>query len=184
MSITITEALAEIKTISKRIETKRAFIIAYLARPDAVKDPLEKDGGSVEANRREMQGIRDLCGRILTLRAGIRRANEKTLVTINGATLSISDWLTWRREVVPILKTFNASIKGQLESARREAKNRDVAIVPQGGTATARGDIIINMDESAFAKSLEDLDITLGTLDGVLSMKNATVTIDIDSKEE
>lgn len=42
MSITITEALAEIKTVAKRIEKKRDFIRAYLSRQEGVRDPLEK----------------------------------------------------------------------------------------------------------------------------------------------
>lgn len=48
MALTITEALAEIKTVGKRVEKKREFIKAFLARQDGVKDPLEKDGGSFQ----------------------------------------------------------------------------------------------------------------------------------------
>ncbi len=44
--LTITEALAEIPTIEKRIEKKREFILNYLYRQSSVRDPHEKDGGS------------------------------------------------------------------------------------------------------------------------------------------
>ena len=55
MPITITEALAEIKTVGKRVEKKREFIKSFLARQDGIKDPLEKDGGSYQAIARERQ---------------------------------------------------------------------------------------------------------------------------------
>ena len=56
MSITITEALAEIKTISKRLEKKRESIFNFVGRQDGIRDPLEKDGGSVEFIIREDSG--------------------------------------------------------------------------------------------------------------------------------
>lgn len=84
--ITITEALAEIKTIGKRIEKKREFIGGFLARQDGVRDPLEKDGGSAKAIAGERQSVNDLEDRIVALRRGIQRANDETSVTINGIT--------------------------------------------------------------------------------------------------
>lgn len=44
--MTITEALAEITTIGKRIAKKQEFIINHLGRISMVRDPLEKDGGA------------------------------------------------------------------------------------------------------------------------------------------
>lgn len=41
MGMTITEALAEIKTIGKRLEKKRAAIAGNLARDSRLKDPFE-----------------------------------------------------------------------------------------------------------------------------------------------
>ena len=85
MGITITEALAEIKTIGKRIASKQAFIGQYLARQDGVRDPLEKDGGSAEVIKRERQAIGDLETRIITLRQGIQHANDETKVSVVGS---------------------------------------------------------------------------------------------------
>ena len=42
MDITITEALAEVPTITKRIAKKQQTVIDYLSRPSAVRDPHEK----------------------------------------------------------------------------------------------------------------------------------------------
>lgn len=44
--LTITEALAELKTLDKRILAKQGSIPNYLVRDDRVRDPLAKDGGS------------------------------------------------------------------------------------------------------------------------------------------
>ena len=58
--LTITEALAEIKTIEKRIDKKRQSLQPYIARMDGVKDPLEKSGGSAAFIKAERQAIGDL----------------------------------------------------------------------------------------------------------------------------
>lgn len=59
---TITEALAEIPTIEKRIEKKSEFILNYLYRQSAVRDPHEKDGGSSTLIHRELQAIHGPAG--------------------------------------------------------------------------------------------------------------------------
>src|SRR4051794_1015289 len=122
MPLTITEALAEIKTINKRIQTKHQFVLSYLFRQEGLKDPLEKDGGSVEAIRRETQAISDLRLRLINLRRGIARANEATEVTVGTNTMTISDWLTWRRDVAPETQTFLHAKQARLNALREQAK--------------------------------------------------------------
>lgn len=178
MSITITEALAEIKTIGKRIEKKREHILNYLVRQDAIKDQLEKDGGSPAVVARERQAIHDLGLRIVALRRGIQRANEKTDVTINGTTKTVADWLTWRRDVAPMERELLTRIRASILGARNDAKSKGLAVVPAGSEATQPLDLIINVDEADLAKQIETMEETLGTLDGQLSLKNATVTIE------
>lgn len=177
MPITITEALAEIKTIGKRIESKATYVLGYLARQDGVKDPLGTDGGSAEVIKRERQAIDDLQTRIIKLRSGISLANDKTEVEINGFTRSISDWLTWRREVAPARKQFLAEMRNRLNSARTQAMKQGVSIIPAGETAAKLTDLVFNIDESDLAKEIEAMEKTLGDLDGQLSLKNATVMI-------
>src|SRR6185312_10013036 len=118
MGITITEALAEIKTIGKRIESKRAAIQPYLARQDGVRDPLEKDGGSAKYIAQERQAIGDLTDRVIALRRGIQKANDTTTVTINGKSRTISEWLTWRRDIAPGEKQFLANLRAGLQNVR------------------------------------------------------------------
>lgn len=180
MGITITEALAEIKTVGKRIEKKREFVRGFLARQDGVRDPLEKDGGSAKVISEERQAIGDLEARLIALRRGIQKANDETTVTINGKTLSINEWLTWRRDVAPGQKAFLASIQSALNNVRQQAKQQGVALVSASATTaeTKPTDLVVNVDERAIGEEIERLEDTLGQLDGQLSLKNATVPID------
>ena len=74
--MTITEALAETKTIDKRISKKRTFVTDYLFRQDALRDPLEKEGGSVAAIEATRQAIGDLEKRLVDIRRAIARAHR------------------------------------------------------------------------------------------------------------
>ena len=74
MQTTITEALAELKTLGKRIEKKRESVAMFLTRQDGLKDPLEKDGGSVEFIKRERQAVKDLEQHHVNIRLAIQRA--------------------------------------------------------------------------------------------------------------
>jgi len=179
--MTITEALAEIKTIGKRIEKKREFVLGFLYRQEGLKDPLERDGGSVEAIRRERQAIADLETRIVTLRRGIASANETTDITISGLTHSIADWLTWRRDVAPEHQRFLGGIRMRLSQMRETAKRGGSAVLSAQATVqtadTKPSDFLINVDEAELAREIESIEETLGVLDGQLSLRNATVMI-------
>lgn len=177
MSITITEALAEIKTIAKRIESKKVFILSYLGRQDAVKDPLEKDGGSPQAIVRERQAVADLETRVVNLRRGIQRANDATIVSLEGIVMPISDWLAWRRDVAPGRKQFLGELRSRLTQVRDQTKRQGASVISAGGTAEKPTDVVINIDEQALAKDIEQLENILGQLDGQLSLKNATTPI-------
>jgi hypothetical protein len=176
--ITITEALAELKTIDKRIEKKREFVLGYLLRQEMFKDPLEKDGGSVSAIKREMQSIHDLEERKITIRRAIQRANEQNAVTVARQTRSIADWLVWRREVAPIQQTFLANIRTRIEQARQEAARKGAGL-SASAEAAKPNDVIVNVNEQDLAREIEGLEEVLGTLDGQLSLRNATLTIDV-----
>lgn len=43
VEVTITEALQELKTIDARIEKQTQFITTYMSRPNAQRDPHEKE---------------------------------------------------------------------------------------------------------------------------------------------
>jgi len=176
MALTITEALAEIKTIGKRLESKRASVGGYLARQENVRDPLEKEGGATAFIAKERQGIKDLEERIVTLRRAIRVANESTTISIGSETRSISDWLTFRREVAPGRKTALSNLRQSIHGVREQAKRQGLNVAASAETAKYC-DVIVNINETELATEIESLETILGTLDGQLSLKNATTII-------
>lgn len=177
MKITITEALAEIPTIEKRIDKKREFILNYLYRQAVIRDPLEKDGGSPEIIKRETQAITDLWKRAIAIRAAIQRANLENMITVENDTRTITDWLTWRREVAPKQQQFLANINSKLVQMRAQANKQGVGVKETDSGFSA--DYIVNINEKSLAEEIEKTETILGILDGQLSLKNATITIDI-----
>jgi hypothetical protein len=176
---TITEALAELKTIGKRIQKKREFIVQHIGRFEMNKDPLEKDGGSVAGVQREIQAATDLHERMVSIRRAIQQANTDNQITVEGETRSIADWLVWRREVAPEIKAFQSALRNGIGNIRSEAKKRDSRVVESSADARDAKDVIIHISESKLAEDIEHLELVLGTLDGQLSLKNATIVIDV-----
>ena len=176
--ITITEALAEIKTIEKRIEKKREFVLSYLLRQEMFKDPLEREGGSAAAIRRELQAIHDLEERRIAIRRAINAVNESATITISDQTRIIADWLVWRREVAPKQSQYFASLRIKIEQARAEATRKGAGLSSSAETARPN-DIVVNINEQDLARQIEALEEAQGKLDGQLSLKNATLMIDI-----
>ena len=177
MNITITEALAEIKTIGKRLDKKRQNVLLYLARQEGIKDPLEKEGGSATFVAAERQSIADLGSRIVDLRRGIQKANEATSVTLGGKTRTIADWLIWRRDVAASEGSFLAQIRQQLNAVREQARKNGSGVVASSAEANTPADFVVNVNEQDLASQIEAHEEILGQLDGQLSLKNATTPI-------
>lgn len=190
--MTITEALAEIKTIDKRIAKKQEFILSCLWRPDSLRDPLEREGGSEQMIKAERQAISDLRKRIVALRTAIAQANRDTTITIGPSTRSIEEWLVWRREVEPGVRNFHNQVRMMLNQAHtpqtptvaRTGIGAAMARNLQASGATAlvyQGDkppdSKININETEFAAEVEELENIKGQLDGQLSLKNATIQL-------
>lgn len=180
---TITQAMAEIKTLGKRIAKKREFIAGNILRPEVVKDPLHSQGGSSEVIRRELQAISDMQQEIVSIRAAIQRANRDTVVTLADKSMSIADWLTWRKEVLPLEKNFleqvSRGISTQRQNMLRDGKGGRV--VSDGETAKLT-DVVVNLDETRLARDIENIEAVESQLDGILSHRNATVTVSYESK--
>lgn len=181
MPLTITEALAEIKTLDKRLAAKRQSILggAVLARQEGLKDPITETGGSREFIRRERQAIGDLEARKVAIRMAIQQANHATPITVAGQTRTIAQWLTWRKEIAPGANSFLASIRSAVNANRQQALQKGLNVVTDSTSAKSMTDVIVNVDEADVLRDIEELDTILGTLDGQLSLKNATVLIDI-----
>lgn len=181
--ITITEALADLKTTAKRIEKKREFIGSYLGRQEMVKDPLAAQGGSLATIAAEQQSVSDLERRIIAIRLAIQDANRNTILTLNGVTRSIAEWLTWRREIAPVRQAFLGRVRSTINDLRKQAQQKGInvvgAAVAVSGQNAQPQDYIVNVDEKALADEIEATEKLLGDLDGQLSLKNATVMVTI-----
>ena len=176
MEITITEALAEVPTIQKRVAKKHQVVMDYLFRPSAIRDPLLKEGGSAEYIKREMQGIVDLEMRLVSIRRAIAAANAANTITIDGVEQSIQDWLTWRREIAAQSQSRLSAMATALRNLRTKAQQAGGKVVPDG-TSENFNDYLVNVDEAQMSKDIERLETVLGALDGQLSLKNATIKI-------
>lgn len=177
MQTTITEALAELKTLAKRIEKKQEHILANLGRQEKFKDPLAGDGGSAQMIIRERQAIGDLEKRAIAIRNAIQLANRENSITVEGDERSIQDWLCWRRDVAPGSARFLGSMQAAVRRIRDQAQKSGLTVNPDKDAKPE--DVIINVNEAELAASIEKMEKVLGTLDGLLSLKNATITIEV-----
>ena len=177
--ITITEALAEIKTIDKRIGKKRENILPYLWRQEQLRDPHERDGGSAQYIRQELQAVGDLETRKVGLRRAIQHANDSNTIELGGQKRTISDWLSWRREVAPGQQSFLSQMANHVRQARSQAQAKGFAVVGAGAVPASPSDLLVNINEQELSQQMETLENVLGSLDGQLSLKNATVFVEV-----
>lgn len=169
--MTITEGLADIKTITSRLTKKQEFVGQYAVRNEKLVDPLLKGGGSTAAIAAEMQAIADLESRLVNIRTGIHLVNLRTNLTVHGKTLTIMEWLTWRKEVAPARVRFLNNLRRGIDTFR--TKN---VVMKEGAVEQAT---TVNLDEGALAREQENIEHILGDLDGQLSLLNATTLIEV-----
>lgn len=176
---TITEGLAELNTLRKRIDKKRESLGPYLARAEAIRDPLEKQGGSEAHIKAERQAIDQLEANYVDLRRRIAVANDNTSITVCGIAHSISEWLIWRREIAVYRGAWLTKMRSGIQQLRNKTQQRGGSMISASAIVgdTKPDDIIVNIDEALLDKELEAHEEILGTLDGQLSLKNATTEI-------
>jgi len=181
MKMTITEALADIKTSQARILKKRQAVKTYLFRDSRLRDPMESEGGQKEFVRRERQAIYDLEEKIVKIRAAIQKANLNLEVEVDGRKRTLAEWLNWRREISANQKQFLSEMTATLASARQQAIQRGQQVRDSDTSKTdmAVGELIVTISERELAESVEEMENVLGQLDGKLSLLNATTTIEI-----
>lgn len=175
--MTITEALAEIKLARKKITSEQEFVNRYLTRPVDKVDPLEVDGGSTEVLKRKLQSIGDLEDRIIKIRYLINESNMKTNLTIGDTTMSIAEWLYWRREVYPLTLAFFQEMFNRIHANRDRAYNPARLLAAQ--TEASGAQIKVHVDEVNIQDTLLTLSEVENTLDGKLSLLNARVEIEV-----
>lgn len=183
--LTITEALQEIKTIGKRLEKKRESVSRYVARDSRVRDPLTKDGGSEKFIATERQAIRDLENRIIAIRTAIQQSNLSSNATVGSQNRTVSEWLTWRREISGPQVQFLRQIAAGLNKIRSDVQTKGGRVVAAAAAINEAFDpngppeVVVCVDEKQLIDEQEQLEKQLGDLDGKLSLFNATTVIDV-----
>jgi hypothetical protein len=178
VTMTITEALAELRLIPKVITSREAAIYANITRLSDKVDPMSAEGGQPVHIERMLQSIRDLNDYRMNIREAIEDSNATTEVTIAGHTHTVAWWLRWQREVEPEQKELFVSIQAKIDVARREmamAMNRIAspdaqAKVPQ---------VVTNIAEDKLRQMSEELLVIESELDGKLTLSNSVTTITI-----
>jgi hypothetical protein len=178
LKITITEGLAKIKTIGKRIEKKRDMVTKYLCRQNSFKDPFEADGGSKAVIAKEIQAINDLLKLWIGIRNAIKMANQGNAITVKNTTRSISEWLIWKREIMDVERAFLNEIFRGVTTVRTDSARKGLSVVDKDPNNLL--DVIINVDEKKLTEQRENLEEIIGDLDGQLSLKNATILIEVE----
>lgn len=124
--------------------------------------------------------------RIVAIRTAIQKSNLETKATVTDKTLSVAEWLTFRREVATGRQTFlnqlNVGIKQMRDKVTRDGGRVTSGIASATAIVEASKpsvEIIIHLDEKALLEEQELLEKTLGDLDGKLSLLNATTVIEV-----
>jgi hypothetical protein len=165
----LTKALAEIKLVTSKIEKAQEEIERYVVRRGDMFDPLENSGGSTEFVIARLQSTRDLFDNLIELRRRIRTANEAAFLTVEGVQRTVSDWLTWKREIATPQIHLYEHILNHTEIARRTAAARATKDAPQP--------VVLHLNEKALLDETVKLKTILGKLDGELSVFNATIEV-------
>lgn len=174
--MTITEALAEIKLLQKKIESKRSTVTSNLVRQKQMPDPFQSDGGGQQVMTREIQAVTDLFTRLVSIRGAIAEANLTNKITVAEETKSIHDWLTWKREVAEPLRNFYQTIHVTIKEALIRQSTNPVVYKDEEGKVHMV-EMVPNADYAEFIKRAEKTQDKFERLDGLLSLRNATITV-------
>lgn len=172
-TITITEALGELKLISKQIQSNLDNALKYVCRPSNMLDPLATKGGSQNFVTSKAMSTDSLLKNQLKLRSAINEANRNTNMEICGVTRNVSEWLSWRREIAPTEQLFYQKLVEKAANERVQLGRQKVA---EGSDPI---NLVVHFDEIAMSKKLDELTTILGTIDQKLSIHNATTEVTV-----
>lgn len=176
--MTITEALSEVNLLKKRLDHKKKNFVPLTVKAEHAVDPYASEGGTPAFLKKELQAIEDLQKRFVKIRAAISRANLDNVITIGERTAPIHDWLTWKREISKEETSFINSVVNGVKTAQDQvAKQPQCYDAPDGTKHLLK--LTTNIDYPAFVKKQEEMSMLFEQLDGKLSLKNATILIEI-----
>ncbi len=182
IKVSITEALAEAnngKLIDKKIASETQFVQQFIFRQEAVLDRLTKDGGEEKVVSAKMQSINDLFERKISILSSIKRANAENAITIHGTSRTIEEWLIIKQYVANPRMQYIRSLIQKIDEARNLAQRNGGQITDSKSAAQFSANVIVNVDETKLRDELTKLQETMDILDGQLSLKNATIKIEV-----
>jgi hypothetical protein len=177
--ITITEALAETKLIKNKIAKKKEYIGQNLGRLDNSPDLLESLGGSEKAMAAELQAISDLRTRLVTIRTAIQKANLENCITVKNKTMTIAEWISWKREVLIEQLPYVQEMQNGIRNFRHQNETNPRCIKDEKTGEVKVLKLLMHVNAVEIMKEAELLGEIRDTLDGQLSLKNATITVTI-----
>lgn len=177
--ITITEALAEIKTLTKRIESTRDFVLKYGVRQGSTIDPLDDGGGSHVVVPQKLQSLKDLLMRKVAIRTAINEVNAATPLTVSGKTMSVAEWIIWRRDVFPAEIQAYRALQSKVLDARHQCQNANIRLIEDGKPPERVNEAGCFIPESEISNHIEKLVEIESTLDGQLSLVNAITRVTV-----
>lgn len=177
--ITITEALAELKTVDSKIGTTKDFLVNYAIRQGSTIDPLDDEGGSDVVMAQKMQSLRDLLGRKVSIRIAINNKNATTSLVVCGITKTVAEWIVWRREVYAIEKSVYAGLHAKVLDARKQCIQKGLVLKEDGTQPSKVTEVSSFIKEIDIVHRIEQLNGIDTTLDGKLSLINATTVVEV-----
>lgn len=174
--MTVTEALAEVKLIQKKIEKKKATITANTARFEHMKDPY---GDTASMIKEELQSIEDLYAKLTRLRTSVSKANLDTRVSIGGHDKTVTEWLTWKKEVYePLTGVYSGLTFNATQEIKKNTERPSLVKNENTNDPATLAKLVVNVDIPTLNKKAEQIVEIHEKLDGLLSLKNATVTVE------
>jgi seryl-tRNA synthetase len=128
--------------------------------------------------RSEIQSIEDLRKKWVKIRSAIAKANTDNTITIGSTTKSINEWLNWKREVAQEESKFAVSVHVRIKNAMDESVQKPQVVKDDSGQVKICK-LLANLEYPEFLKKSQEVDEILETLDGKLSLKNATIMVEI-----
>lgn len=179
MQLTITEALSEINLINKKITNAKENVYMHSTRVEHMKDPFEKEGGSQAFVQSQMQSIEDLKKRLIKIRSSILKANLENELEIDGTKMTISEWLTWKKEVAKDSTEFYSKAFRDCKHKLDRQENAPQVFKDELTNEVKCIKVIPNVDYAKCLEMTSKLDEVYQKLDGKLSLKNATIIVEV-----
>lgn len=200
MAISITRALAELKTLKKRI-TKHTKESIFITTVTSNKNPLAATEEDMKAN---WASVNDLIARYQTIKFAIVRSNARTNVKIGNKTYTVAEAITTKecfehsKALLATIRNQRMTVNNTVESHRRSTQEKlDSLLETNFKKDRKTSDDEIKTISEAYLKSNEikvidplkldtrineleqHIDDFLGNVDFALSESNAITTIEV-----